>query len=276
MTSSDNKPNPNRADVESKEYYDRLAKQYCYTDSYRKFPWVEYFHLDMRIGGIVAAMESIAADRRIKKAVDVGCGDGILLPFLSKAAEEVTALELSSERLKMAKEAAKGLSNVHFEVGNIMESNSKYREAFDLVVCSEVIEHVRDVELFFGRLAEMVAPGGSLILTTPSRWSVREKFLRIQQIILNAVFNRILKRDVNKYIFFHVGLMTVAELNDLAEKHFSKRELRTVGFYIPFFTEIGFVVGGKSWRRFYKSLDAQVGKSRIDWINWTQVMTATK
>jgi ubiquinone/menaquinone biosynthesis C-methylase UbiE len=40
--------------------------------------------------------------------------------------------------------------------------------SFDLVLCAETIEHVRDVQLFLSEIRRVLRPGGTLALTTPA------------------------------------------------------------------------------------------------------------
>jgi SAM-dependent methyltransferase len=40
--------------------------------------------------------------------------------------------------------------------------------AFDLVLCAETAEHVRDLQLFLSEVRRVLAPGGRLALTTPA------------------------------------------------------------------------------------------------------------
>ena len=44
---------------------------------------------------------------------------------------------------------------------------------FELVLCAETIEHVRDVQLFLSEVRRVLRPGGGFALTTPacSRWT---------------------------------------------------------------------------------------------------------
>ena len=42
-------------------------------------------------------------------------------------------------------------------------------ERFDVVLAMEVVEHVRDLSLFVGRCAEMVKPGGLMVVATLNR-----------------------------------------------------------------------------------------------------------
>ena len=44
---------------------------------------------------------------------------------------------------------------------------------FELVLCAETIEHVRDVQLFLSEVRRVLRPGGGLALTTPAHALVR-------------------------------------------------------------------------------------------------------
>ena len=43
------------------------------------------------------------------------------------------------------------------------------RERFDIVLAMEVVEHVADIELFLGRCAAMLKPGGMMVVSTINR-----------------------------------------------------------------------------------------------------------
>ncbi len=49
--------------------------------------------------------------------------------------------------------------------------------SFDLIVSSEVMEHVTDKESFLAHLRRLLRPGGFLIVTTP-RGELRDKWTR--------------------------------------------------------------------------------------------------
>jgi SAM-dependent methyltransferase len=48
------------------------------------------------------------------------------------------------------------------------------RETFDLVLCSEVLEHVREPEATLSEIRRILTPRGTLALTTPLTWGVHE------------------------------------------------------------------------------------------------------
>ncbi len=105
-----------------------------------------------------------------KTALDVGCGAGLLAEPLARMGATVTAIDAAPELIEVAREhsGAQGLE-VDYRAGAVEQLDGRY----DLVTCLEVIEHVADPQSFLGALAERLAPGGLLILSTPNRtaWS---------------------------------------------------------------------------------------------------------
>ena len=105
-----------------------------------------------------------------KRALDVGCGAGLLAEPLARLGAKVTAVDAAPELIEVAKAhaAGQGLSIDYRAIG-VEELGG----AFDLVTAMEVIEHVADPQAFVSALAARLAPGGLLILSTPNRtaWS---------------------------------------------------------------------------------------------------------
>jgi 2-polyprenyl-6-hydroxyphenyl methylase / 3-demethylubiquinone-9 3-methyltransferase len=105
-----------------------------------------------------------------RTALDVGCGAGLLAEPLARLGAEVTGLDASPELIAAAREhAAAGGLTIDYRAGEL----SALEGQFDLVTCLEVIEHVADPAAFVAALAERLAPGGLLILSTPNAtaWS---------------------------------------------------------------------------------------------------------
>jgi 2-polyprenyl-6-hydroxyphenyl methylase/3-demethylubiquinone-9 3-methyltransferase len=105
-----------------------------------------------------------------KTALDVGCGAGLLAEPLARLGAAVTGLDASAELIAVAREhsAAVGL-DVNYRAGELAGLSGQ----FDLITCMEVIEHVANPDAFTHALANRLAPGGLLIISTPNAtgWS---------------------------------------------------------------------------------------------------------
>jgi 2-polyprenyl-6-hydroxyphenyl methylase / 3-demethylubiquinone-9 3-methyltransferase len=102
-----------------------------------------------------------------RRALDVGCGAGLLAEPLARLGAEVTGLDAAPENIAAARAHAAGQHlAIDYRAGGIEQVAG---ERFDLVVSMEVVEHVTDPAAFVAGLAGALADGGLLILSTPNR-----------------------------------------------------------------------------------------------------------
>lgn len=102
-----------------------------------------------------------------KRALDVGCGAGLVCEPLARLGAEVTGLDATPANIAVAHDHAE-------QSGLVIDYRAGAIEAlelpqFDLVTCLEVIEHVDAPEMFVGHLARLLKPDGLMILSTPNR-----------------------------------------------------------------------------------------------------------
>jgi SAM-dependent methyltransferase len=96
-------------------------------------------------------------------ALDLGCGDGRLTAELR--AGTVTAADVSEVALRRASARLPGVEIAHVEP----DAPLPFVDGeFELVLCAETIEHVRDVQLFLSEVRRVLRPGGGLAVTTPA------------------------------------------------------------------------------------------------------------
>jgi 2-polyprenyl-6-hydroxyphenyl methylase/3-demethylubiquinone-9 3-methyltransferase len=101
--------------------------------------------------------------------LDVGCGAGLLSEPLARMGGAVTGLDPSPRIIEAARLHAEAGGLAIDYRGENVEAVAGRAETFDVVVAMEVVEHVRDVDLFIRACAETVRPGGLLFLATINR-----------------------------------------------------------------------------------------------------------
>jgi ubiquinone/menaquinone biosynthesis C-methylase UbiE len=99
----------------------------------------------------------------VGRALDLGCGDGRLTAELD--ADELTAADVSHVALERARGRVPNAQIVELEPDAPLPLGDG---EFDLVLCAETIEHVRDVQLLLSEARRVLRPGGMLAVTTPA------------------------------------------------------------------------------------------------------------
>lgn len=102
---------------------------------------------------------------RPRAILDVGCGAGWMCAQLTRFGT-VTGTDLADEVL--ARAATRWLQ-VRFVPGDFMALPFP-PAAFDVIVCFEVLAHVADQPAFVAKLASLLVPGGTLVLSSQNPW----------------------------------------------------------------------------------------------------------
>ncbi|HEY3500475.1 MAG TPA: class I SAM-dependent methyltransferase [Polyangiaceae bacterium] len=143
-------------------FYDRVWSELEHLD--RVSPAA--FHRRRLIRRLIAEH---AADAR--SILDAGSGPGQLVEELSLhfPAATLSAADVSPHSLEQvrARCPASDAFLLDLTAGDFEREHAERFGRFDLVVCSEVIEHVADDALALRRLERFLAPGGCLIVTVP-------------------------------------------------------------------------------------------------------------
>jgi 2-polyprenyl-6-hydroxyphenyl methylase/3-demethylubiquinone-9 3-methyltransferase len=104
------------------------------------------------------------------RAVDIGCGGGILAEAMTESGASVTAIDMAEAPLAVAR---LHLLESGAEVDYRRTTAEALAEAepgqYDIVTCLEMLEHVPDPSRIVRSCAELVRPGGHVFFSTINR-----------------------------------------------------------------------------------------------------------
>lgn len=202
-------------------------------------------------------------------ALEVGSGSGVYLPVLASCFHHVVVTDIEEQYLDHAKSLVGPGTNVSFVLDDITCSKlDNYR--FDLILCTEVVEHITDSAKAIAAMYRLLRPGGILILSTPQRYSALEMTARIA--LLPGVISlvRLIYREPILETG-HINLMTTEQVeSQLRAPGFKIVERFKSGVYIPFLAEFAGTVG----LRTEQCLEPKLRRSRLAWLLWTQYFVA--
>lgn len=103
------------------------------------------------------------------RILDVGCGGGLLCEPLARLGANVTGIDPVKENIKVAKMHAKEMGLKITYLASAVEDLPIDMPAFDVVIASEIIEHVDHPDAFLKACSACLAPQGGMVVTTFNR-----------------------------------------------------------------------------------------------------------
>ena len=132
-----------------------------------------YVELNTRpLGGHTRLLALVGRDRRV---LDVGCSSGYLARPLVERGCVVVGVELDPEAAAAARTFCEDVL-----VGDVESMELPLESAsFDVVLCGDLIEHLRDPAAFLARVRPLLRADGRLVLSTPNvaNWAMRLSLL---------------------------------------------------------------------------------------------------
>jgi len=105
-----------------------------------------------------------------KRALDVGCGGGILAEALAQSGAQTTGIDLSEKALKVAElHALESGAQVNYQSISAEALALTEPASFDVVTCMEMLEHVPDPASVVNACAALAKPGATLFFSTLNR-----------------------------------------------------------------------------------------------------------
>lgn len=105
-----------------------------------------------------------------KRALDIGCGGGLLAEGLARAGAKVTGIDLAPASLEVARlHALESQLDISYQAVSAEAFAAEHSNQFDVVTCLEMLEHVPDPAAIVAAAAQAVKPGGKVFFSTLNR-----------------------------------------------------------------------------------------------------------
>jgi 2-polyprenyl-6-hydroxyphenyl methylase / 3-demethylubiquinone-9 3-methyltransferase len=104
------------------------------------------------------------------RALDVGCGGGLLTEALALQGAQVTGIDLSERPLGVAKlHLHESGLDIDYQLESTETWAAQHPAHYDVVTCMEMLEHVPDPQSIVNACAQLTRPGGQLFFSTLNR-----------------------------------------------------------------------------------------------------------
>ena len=150
------------------------------------------------------------------ECLDIGCGGGILSERLSRLGARVTGIDASESSINVAKQhSIKSRLEINYRcittTDLLKNEKEKFLNKFDIVIASEVIEHVNERKVFLSDISKLCRSGGLVVFTT-----INKSFLGV---ILGKFFAENILNVVPKNTHNPEKFISPQELSSEAQEH---------------------------------------------------------
>lgn len=169
--------------------------------------------------------------------LDAGCGSGVLARRILDLGAEVDGVDASAAMIDAAKkETRKPTKGIRFHVTRSIEELDFKDEAFDGILCSSVIEYVKDPDSVFSEFSRLLKPSGTLILSVPNRYSIMRMIQKAYKKIMS-------KMGIETFAYLSVSLHEFSKDEIQKTLKTAGLELVEVKSFDPFFSLLGCATG---------------------------------
>lgn len=127
---------------------------------------------------MLAVLREALGDRVADANVlNLGCSTGIIDEYLAGHVATMVGVDIDEPAIALAISRRKA-PNVEFHLDDAMHLS--FADArFDVVICSQVYEHVPDPQRMMGEIYRVLRPGGVCYFAATNRWALIEKHHRL-------------------------------------------------------------------------------------------------
>jgi 2-polyprenyl-3-methyl-5-hydroxy-6-metoxy-1,4-benzoquinol methylase len=202
---------------------------------------------------------------KVIRSLEVGPGAGGYLGLLASVSQEVIASDIETAYLDHAQKLTQQSPNLRCIVDDITNTQLE-PHSFDLILCTEVVEHIEDGQSAIRGLKRLLKPDGVIVFSTPQPYSPLEIACKVafSPVIIDIV-RMIYRETILKT--GHINLMTEKKLKSIfRNSDIDIVEQYKVGLYLPLVAEFM----GQTGLQIEQLLEEKIRDSIFDWMLWTQ------
>ena len=114
------------------------------------------------------------------ECLDIGCGGGLLSERIARLGASVTGIDITENSIEIAKihafNSGLNINYIKTDISSFIKINSP--KQFDLIIASEVVEHLDNRNLFFKEISKLLKNEGILIMTTINKTALSLLFAK--------------------------------------------------------------------------------------------------
>jgi ubiquinone/menaquinone biosynthesis C-methylase UbiE len=128
------------------------------------------WHRFVRRREFECVMEALSPGQLFENALELGAGDGGQSETIAKYCRRLTCTELDTQGTNLIGAfEARNIPNVEYQLCDARDLSRFEDSAFDFVFSSNMLEHVEGAEQCLRECRRVLAPGGAMVHTMPSR-----------------------------------------------------------------------------------------------------------
>ena len=113
-------------------------------------------------------MDYIERDAPYEHVLDFGCGSGVMLPFLCGISARVTAMDIDLLPFERVSRLQPFPANLTVHDAHAVTLKDLPKASFDIIVATDVLEHVGDLADTLADMKNLLTPGGQVIISGPT------------------------------------------------------------------------------------------------------------
>ncbi len=185
----------------TKEFFDNYAEEWDSVNRYNKPP--EVFRQMVALLGL----------KHGAKVVDLGCGTGILIPYLLEAVGNdgiIYAVDISHKMLARLSQKFTADNIKPFAVQ--AEGLSGIKDTVDALICFSTFPHIEDKKLALFEMSKILKPGGKLLI---SHFSSRNEINAFHATLPEPICRHVLPDDTTmKELFAEAGFIILSFIDE--------------------------------------------------------------